>query len=142
MSPLTLQNFESNVLAGYGREGLDPSAMMRGLTGRLVKTTGGEIESQAWTTIKDIEQGYVYARAYAIEMIKNGKRKEAIKLLTDWNKGLNNQVKKYNKEFAKYPEYKDKGGLRKSYMFTGEKMKKILIPRKGAGGIKEKLSVF
>ena len=140
ISPLRLQNFASNIFAGYGREGFDPSAMMRGLTGRLIKTTGGEIENQARAVIEDIEQGYVDARAYALEMVKNGKRREAMKLLTEWNAGLNTQIKKYNNEFKKYPEYKDRGGLRKSYMFTGEKIKNILVPKKGSGTIEEKLS--
>jgi hypothetical protein len=58
-SPLRMQNFAANILASYGREGLEPEAMLRGLTGRLIKTTGGEKEQQAWTVIKDIEQGYV-----------------------------------------------------------------------------------
>ncbi len=117
ISPLRLQNFAQNVLAGYGREGLDPSAMLRGLTGRLVKTQGGEKEDRAWTVIKDIENGYEYTRAYAQEMAKAGNRDGAMKLMREWNKGLNSRIS----EIQKFG-IRDKGGLRNDYMFTPEKM--------------------
>jgi len=124
VSPLRLQNFASNVFAGYGREGLDPSAMMRGLTGRIIKTQGGEHERQAWTVIKDIEQGYVYTKAYAEELVKNGDRQSAVKLIHDWNKGLNNQIKEYNNQFVQYG-LGEKGGIRRSYTFTSQKIRGI-----------------
>ena len=125
VSPLRLQNFASNILAGYGREGLDPSAMLRGLTGRLVKTRGGEKENKTWIIIKDIEQGYLYTRAYANELIENGQRSAAISLLNEWNSGLNNRIKL----ISKYG-FKDKGGLQKAYRFTTEKRKGLLLKRK------------
>ena len=132
VAPLRLQNFASNILAGYGREGLDPSAMLRGLTGRLVKTKGGEHEQQAWTTIKDVEQGYVYTRAYAEQMVENGDRNGAAKLLREWNNGLRLQINEYNKKFSKYG-FEDKGGLRNSYLFTPDKMKNIFLKREEEG---------
>jgi hypothetical protein len=122
ISPLRLQNFAGNVLAGYGREGLDPSAMMRGLTGRLIKTRGGAKENRAWIVIKDIEQGYLYTRAYADEMIKNGDKKGAIGLIAEWNKGLDERIEKIE-QFG----FKDKGGLKQSYRFTPQKKKNILL---------------
>ena len=125
VSPLRLQNFASNIVAGYGREGLDPSAMLRGLTGRVVKTRGGAFEQRAWIVIKDIEQGYVYTRAYAEEMIKNGDVKGGLKLLNEWNRGLNDKVEEYNKQFSKHG-LKDKGGLKKSYQFTPKKKRYLL----------------
>jgi len=137
VAPLRLQNFASNILAGYGREGLDPSAMMRGLTGRLIKTTGGEKEGQAWTAIKDMEQGYVYTRSYADELVKNGKSNEARKLMVEWNKGLTRTISEYNKEFGEYG-FEDKGGLQRSYMFTPEKMKNLLIRREDSRTTLEK----
>ena len=124
ISPLKLQNFASNIVAGYGREGLDPSAMWRGLTGRMIKTTGGEIQDRAWTAIKDIEQGYVYTRAYAQEMIKNGDQKSASALMTAWNTKIFDSIKEFNAEFEKYG-IKDKGGLLRSYRFSVQKRRNL-----------------
>jgi len=129
ISPLRIQNFASNILAGYGREGLDPSAMLRGLTGRIVKTKGGEIENRAWTVVADIEQGYVDTRAYAEELIKNDERKAAMKLIVEWNKNMGKRLKEYNKEFKKY-NLQERGGIRRSYTFTPEKIKNLLMKRK------------
>lgn len=140
ISPLRLQNFAGNILAGYGREGLDPSAMMRGLTGRVMRTKAGERENQAWIAIKDIEQGYTYTRAFAIEMIKNNHRKEAVQLMADWNTGLLKQIKEYNEKFKPHG-LEDKGGLSRSYLFTPKKKKGILLPRPDERtGIQQKLS--
>ena len=125
VAPLRLQNFASNILAGYGREGLDPSAMIRGLTGRLVKTTSGAIEQQAWTIVKDIEQGYVYTRAFALEAAKKGDRQEAMRLLMQWNRGVEEQVDDFNEKFGKYGVV-DKGGIRKSYSFTRRKISSLI----------------
>lgn len=140
ISPERLRNFASNIVAGYGREGLDPTAMLRGLTGRLIKTTSGEIESQAWTVMRDIEQGYLYTRAHANEFAKNGQKNKANQLLNDWNKGLQTRVEEFNKRFKDYG-IKDKGGILKSYRFTGEKRKHIMIQRKKRGSaLEQKLS--
>jgi hypothetical protein len=103
--------------------------MLRGLTGRIIKTVGGEKENQAWTTIKDIENGYITTRAHAIELVKNGDRKAASKLMSEWNKGLSGQIKAFNKKF-KGSGIKEKGGLRQSYLFTPQKRKFILIGKK------------
>lgn len=139
MSPLMIQNFAQNVLAGYGREGLDPNAMLRGLTGRLVKTTGGEINNRAWTSIKDIEQGYVYTRAYAEELIKNGERDKANQLLNEWNRGLQKQVEQFNGEFSEFG-IRDKGGLIKSYRFDSTKRRNIFTPKPKQTGLEKKLT--
>jgi hypothetical protein len=128
VSPLHLQNFASNVVAGYGREGLDPTAMMRGLTGRIIKTRGGEQERQAWTTIKDIEQGYVYTVAYAEELSRSGDNEAAQKLINEWNSGLGGQIDEFNKRFKKYGIV-EKGGLRSSYMITPGKRKTIFMKK-------------
>jgi hypothetical protein len=125
VSPLKIQNFAQNIFAGYGREGLSPKAMLRGLTGRLMKSKGGEIESRAFIAIKDIEQGYVYARAYAQEMVDNGKRSAANKLMRDWNKGVREQLQEYNKVFSKYG-YRDRGGLKSAYTFDSQRRREIL----------------
>lgn len=127
-SPLILQNIANNVVAQYGREGLDPSAMLRGLQGRIVKTTGGNIENRAWITIKDIEQGYVKIRADAEEFVKAGDKQAAIRLLNGWNAGLNKQIIEYNKIFREY-NLQDKGGLRQSYLFTPIKRRNILLQK-------------
>ena len=121
IAPLRLQNFAGNVLAGYGREGLSPTSMMRGLKGALLKTSGGEIENRAWTTIKDIEQGYTYIRAYAVEMVKDGDISSAIKIIKQWNLGINEQVDSFNERFGKYG-VTDKGGIVKSYAFSRRKV--------------------
>ena len=139
IAPLRLQNFASNVVAGYGREGLSPTSMLRGLTGRVIRTQGGEIENRAWTTIKDIEQGYIYTSAYAQEMIKNGDKKGALKILRQWNKGIGKQITTYNVRFGKYG-FKDRGGLRRSYTFTAEKIRNILsIKQEKSFGLERKL---
>ena len=122
IAPLRLQNFAGNLLAGYGREGLDPSAMIRGLTGRLMRTHGGAKEQKTWTIIKDIEQGYLYTKAYADEMVKSGDRKGASKLLNQWNQGLDTRIDKIEK-FG----FKDKGGLNRAYRFTPKKRKTIFL---------------
>lgn len=125
IAPLRLQNFASNILAGYGREGLSPSSMMRGLKGRLVKTTGGAIEQRAWTTIKDIEQGYIYIRAYAQEMVKDGDIEGAVNIIRQWNATLPDIVEKFNDEFSQYG-ITDKGGIISSYGFHKRKVANIL----------------
>ena len=140
ISPLRLQNFAGNILAGYGREGLSMDSMVRGLTGRLMKTKGGAIEQRAWISVKDIESGYITARAYAEEAIKKGDRKAASQIMTSWNKGLASQVSEFNKEFQQYG-LKDKGGLMRSYMFTPRKRKTILTKRVDEfSGIQKKLT--
>lgn len=139
ISPLRLQNYASNVLTQYGREGLDPSAMWRGLSGRIVKTTAGDKERQAWIVIKDIENGYIDVRANAEEMIKDGKRGSAIRLMNLWDRGLNKQVIEYNKRFK--GELRDKGGLRKSYSFTIQKRKNLLRSKPQKRAIQKRLSV-
>lgn len=125
VSPNHIQNFASNVFAGYGREGLSPSAMLRGLTGRLVKTRGGEVRNRGFEALDDIKTGYISARAYALEMSKAGDRASALKLMREWNNGLEKQIKAFNKEFGK-KGYPDQGGIKKSYYFTPEKMKNVL----------------
>ena len=124
VSPLRIQNFAQNILAGYGREGLDPSAMIRGLGGRFQKTTGGAKEDKAWDVIEDMDQGYNYTRAYAQEMVKSGNRSEATRLMNVWNSGLNKRLHEIE-EFG----VKDKGGLRRDFMFTPEKMKNVLTAK-------------
>jgi len=125
VSPLRLQNYAGNIVAAYGREGLSPSAIWRSLTGRLVKSTGGAIEDKAWTTINDIERSYNYARAYAEELVKDGNKKAAVKLLVEWNRGFKKQIDAFNKEFSKYG-FHEKSGLRKSYIFTSAKISNIV----------------
>lgn len=138
-SPILIQNFAQNILAGYGREGLDPAAMMRGLTGRLVKTTGGEIRSRAEVSIKDIESGYTSTRAYAEEFIKNGEPEKANQLLNEWNRGLQKQVEQFNGEFSKYG-IRDKGGLIKKYRFDSTKRQNIFSKEPKQSGLEKKLT--
>lgn len=121
VSPFKLQNLASSVFAGYGREGLDPDAMLRGLTGRLVKSKGGQKERSAGLTIRDIDSGYVVTRAYAEYFIDEGKKSEAIKLMREWNDGLKARIKKME-DFG----FKDKGGLIREYRFSSEKMINII----------------
>jgi hypothetical protein len=137
MSPSMIQNLAASLFAGYGRDGGSPQAMLRGITGRLVKTTGGEIQNRAFATVFDIEEGYKNARAFAEEMVKNGKRKEADKLLRDWNKGLEKQIKAYDAEFSQY-DLSDRGGLKKSYLFNTLKRRNILNPKKEKGTFLER----
>lgn len=140
ISPLRLQNYASSILTQYGREGFDPSAMLRGIQGRIVKTRGGAKENQAWIVIKDIENGYIQARSNAQEMIKDGKRGSAIKLLNLWDRGLRKQVNEYNEMFKENPELKDKGGLVKSYRFTPQKRKNLLRTSRKKTGIQKRLT--
>ena len=139
VSPEKIKTVAGNIVAGYGREGGSLEAMMRGLTGRLVKTRGGEIRSQAFISIKDIENGYVSARGYAKELVKNGDKAGAIKLMNEWNHGLNSQIKEFNNKFKKY-DVRDKGGLSMSYRFTGTKRKNILMGKKETDPLENRLS--
>jgi len=129
ISPLRMQNFASNIFAGYGREGLDPSAMLRGLTGRVVKTTGGAKEDLAWQELADIKEGYVSTRAYAEQFIQSGERQQGLALLNEWNKGLNKRIDEFNTKFGKYG-FKELGGIRQQFMFSPEKKKNLLTNRK------------
>jgi len=128
ISPLKLQNFAASLFASYGREGLDPSAMLRGMTGRVMKTIGGEAESRAWTVIKDIEQGYVYTRAFAQEMIKSGDKQGALKLMHEWNRKMPERIKQFNDEFRDHG-IKERGGITKSYTFSTKKIRTVLKPK-------------
>lgn len=127
VSPLVLQNYASNILAGYGREGFDPKAMLDGISGRVVKTKGGSSENKAFVSIKKIEDGYHTAMAYAQEASKTGDKKLANNIMNEWNGGLKNTIEEYNKA---NPDNQDKGGLRRSYLFTPAKRKNILLVRK------------
>jgi hypothetical protein len=121
MSPLKMQNFMSNIIAGYGREGLDPAAMMKGLTGRFYKEQGGQKERDIWDLIKEIETGYNTARSYAEQFVRDGDRPSALKLMQKWNEGMDKQVERMGKGGIS-----DKGGVRRDYFFTFEKMKGVM----------------
>jgi len=140
VAPLKIQNVMSNLFAGYGREGLDPDAMIKGLTGRLTKVKGGEHERKAWEDIEDLEAEYQYARSDAAEAVEAGDRKEALRIMRDWNKDAIRRITEYNKRFKKYG-LGDKGGLRKN-MFSYDKMRNVLMKRQDARPpIQRRLSV-
>jgi len=128
IAPLRIQNYMSNVVAGYGREGFSPKAMLDGIKGRIVKTQGGAVQQRAFIAIKNMEVGYTTARAYAEELSKDGQRSDAIKLLREWNRGFMKVIDEYNVEFKKYG-FQDRGPLRKSYTFTADKILNILAKR-------------
>lgn len=125
ISPLRIQNFSSNIFAGYGREGLDPDAMLRGLTGRVMKTRGGAKEDLAWKELEDIKNGYVSARAYAEQFIQAGEKQEGLQLLNEWNTGLNKRIDEFNEKFGKYG-FKDMGGIRQQFMFSPQKKRNLI----------------
>jgi len=140
VAPLKIQNVMSNIFAGYGREGFDPDAMVKGLTGRLMKVKGGEHERKAWKDIEDLEAEYQYARSDAAEAVEAGDRKEALRIMRDWNKDATRRITEYNKRFKKYG-LGDKGGLRKN-MFSYDKMRNVLMKRQDARPpIQRRLSV-
>ena len=141
VSPLRLQNYGSNILTTYGRIGFSPTAMLNAIKGAIVKTQGGDHERRAWVVIKDIENGYNTARAYAEEMIKNNDTQGALNLMQNWNEGINNQIDEFNSKFAKYG-IEDKGGIAQSYGFTRAKsMNLIRNTRKESGNpLDKKLS--
>ena len=120
LSPLMVQNFAQNVVAGYGREGMEPELMLKALTGRIIRTQGGEKERMAWDTVKDIEMGYFYTRAYAIEMAKNGNIAESQNLIREWNSNISPQIK----QLEDYG-FQDQGGLSRAYLFGGNKVRNI-----------------
>lgn len=139
VSPIILQTIAGNIVTGYGREGLDPSAMLRGMTGRLYRSRGGEMHQKAAAEIYDLDRGYKTVRYNALELLKEGKRAAAGKLLDEWNRGLNKRVAAYNKRF-KGTKYVDKGGLRRSYLFTPKKKKNIFIQKPHRGFVERKTS--
>jgi len=125
MSPLKIQNLMGNVFASYGRQGLSPDAMLRGLTGRIIRVQGGEKASQASAIIRDIEIGYTTAREWAKEAIRNKDRELALKIMNDWDSGLKDQVS----AIGKYG-FKDRGGLYNAYRFSRLKRRGILKRRR------------
>lgn len=137
VSPLKVQNFMSNIIAGYGREGLDPAAMFKGIQGRFYKEQGGQKERNTWDIIKEIERGYDTTRAHAEEFVKAGDRANAIKLMQAWNDGIDKEISRMaDKGIA------DKGGVRKDYFFTFDKIKSVM--RTGADtrtSLERKISV-
>lgn len=140
-SPLKLQNFASNIFAGYGREGLDPKAMLRGITGRLLKVRGGEIESQATAVYKDIETGYNTARAYAQKAVEDNEPDLARQIISKWNDGLSDLIQEFDDKFADKGLI-ERGGIRKSFRFTADKRRNILRgkPEDDRSYIEKKLS--
>ena len=75
-----------------------------------------------------MESGYITARAYAQEAIKNDDRDLAVRIMNEWNKGLGSQIMAYNDEFKTHG-LEDRGGLVRSYIFTPRKRKNILTQR-------------
>jgi hypothetical protein len=128
VSPLQIQNFAGNIFASYGREGLDGGAMLRGLTGRIYKIKGGEIERRAWVAIGDMEKGYKTSRALAVEAVMEGRKEDALRIMRMWNSGFFGQINAYNREFEKYG-YGDRTGLIRSYTFTPTKVGNVLKSR-------------
>ncbi len=139
ISPLKVQNMAGNIIAGYGREGGSLDAMLRGLTGRLIKTRGGEIRRQAFITIKDIENGYTTAMSYAKNAVVDGNEDLAIDIITDWNDGLAKQIEAFDNKFKKYNIH-DKGGLTRSYLFTPQKIKNIMIQKEKQDPLEKRLT--
>jgi len=137
ISPLKLQNIASNLLAGYGREGLSIQAMIGSLTGRIVRTQGGEIRNRATETIKDMEQGYKTARAFAEQAVLSGNRKEAADIMNAWNASLERNLSEYNKEFSKY-DLQDRGKLRQSLFFSFRKKLNVMKKKKDTRSYIEK----
>jgi len=121
-SPLKWQNAMQNLFAGYGREGLDPSSMLKGLTGRLTKTTGGAKEDRAWDVYLSIEEAYNHTRARADKLFEEGKRQEAIRMMVEWNRELPQKIKKMEET-----GFKDKGGMRRDFTFTPTKIRNLII---------------
>jgi hypothetical protein len=135
ISPLRIQNFMQNLFAGYGREGLDPASMVKGLTGRFVKTQGGEKESQAWDVVREVDTGYNHVRERAKDLIKKNKDDEAMELMAQWNESLVTNIAKLEKY-----GYEDQGGLYRDYIFSRKKMKNVMSGKELVRGIENKLA--
>jgi hypothetical protein len=121
ISPLSMQQFASNLFAGYGRQGLSPKAMLDGLTGRLFKSKGGAKQQEALEYVHEIKTGYIETRALAEQLVQQGRRGEAMRLIRLWNQGLNKRVTDFNKRFKKY-DIRDRGGLRFKYNLSAKKV--------------------
>lgn len=128
IAPVILQNYASNIVAGYGRTGMDPSSMLRSLTGRFVRTQASEPEMQANAQMRDIEEGYNYTRAYAKEFIKDGQISKANELMNMWNRGIAQKSEEFNRRFKK-DGLGDKGEIVKKYRFTGRKRQELIAPK-------------
>ena len=122
LSPLVMQNFMQNLFAGYGREALDPAAMLNGLTGRMAKSVGGAKEQRAWEEIAEMEKGYKTTRAFTKELIALGEEGKANDLMDDWNNGIQDKV---DGLMEIDPDFEDKGNLLRSYTFSERKKKNL-----------------
>ncbi len=130
VSPLKVQSVMSDVLAGYGREGLSPKAMLDGITGKVFKVKGGAIEREAVEYIDDnIKKGYSTAKSYAENAVAAGDISEAITLMNKWNQGISEGIAEYNKLYRKYG-FQNRGKLQKDHTFTLQKRKNILKGKK------------
>ncbi len=121
ISPLRMQNLGGSLFAGYGREGLDPESMLKGLTGRLQKTKGGASEQKAWDIINQVTEEYKHTQARAADFTERGDTGKAISLVADWNENINGKIAQLEK--LGFP---DQGGLIRSMLFTPRKIKNIL----------------
>lgn len=121
-SPLVIQNYMQNLLAGYGREGLAPGAMVEGITGRFVKTRGGERESKGWDLIDNLDKGYRAARMRAKEAKNKGDHDEASNIMSEWNANLKDKIAEIEDVSGK----QERGGLLSQYSFTKRKAKNLI----------------
>lgn len=125
VSPLRIQNFAQSLFAGYGREGLSPTAMLKSLTGTFSKSQGGEKANKAWDVIEDIGKRYNSVRTNAQRAIENGDEDAAINLMEKWNDGLEERLSRIEKY-----GFTDEGGLYKQFLFSSEKMQNVISGEK------------
>jgi hypothetical protein len=136
VSPLRIQNVAQNILAGYGKEGLSPEAMVKGLTGRFRKTTGGEKEGKAWDVIKSIDKDYNVVRSRSQDLIDKGFEQEAEIMMSNWNENIDDKLSDLGKH-----GFEDEGGLRREFTFSGKKMRNILTGKELEKGVENKLTL-
>jgi hypothetical protein len=107
-------------MAQYGREGLDPALMLKSLSGTFVKERGGEQKHRAWEHIEKITEGYNEARYLALKAVEAKDHRRANQIMLEWNKSLKPKL-----TAIEATGYKDRGGLLREFLFTGEKRENI-----------------
>lgn len=138
ISPLKIQNVMGNLFAGMGRHGI--TGFGNALKGRFSRVMGGEVERKAWLDVDSLEKDYNYARSDAMAAMEKGDRVKAKRIMREWNQEVNDRIEAFNDRFSKYG-LSDRGGLKRSYKFSFDKMMNVLRrkPDDGLPPIEKKL---
>lgn len=121
-SPVKVQNLASSLFAGYGREGFSPEETFKSIAGRLHKTKGGAMEQKATELLATRLSEFEDMKSRAVALAEQGRKPEAMKMLTDWNKTVVPQTLQGLREYG----FPDKGKARQSLTASIEEIRNVL----------------